>query len=79
MEITTSYFSIAGGCGAIFTADTGQFASPNYPKEYPNNKECVTTISVNPNKVVKLNFHRSVEKSEGFSWTGAVSQVVRHT
>ena len=47
------------GCGGVFTSDNGQFTSPSYPKEYPNNKECVTTISVNPSKVVKLNFHRS--------------------
>lgn len=47
-----------GGCGGNFTVDTGQFSSPNYPGDYPNNKECVTAIRVRPNKVVKLDFHR---------------------
>jgi len=44
-------------CGGNFSTDVGTFSSPSYPADYPNNKECVTTITVNPNKVVKLNFH----------------------
>lgn len=44
-------------CGGNFTTDVGTFSSPNYPADYPDNKECVTTIVVNPSKVVKLNFH----------------------
>ncbi|XP_029182362.2 A disintegrin and metalloproteinase with thrombospondin motifs 6-like [Acropora millepora] len=44
-------------CGGNFSTDIGTFSSPNYPADYPDNKECVTTITVNPNKVVKLNFH----------------------
>ncbi|XP_078346439.1 A disintegrin and metalloproteinase with thrombospondin motifs 6-like isoform X2 [Oculina patagonica] len=44
-------------CGGNFTTDVGTFSSPSYPADYPDNKECVTTITVNPNKVVKLNFH----------------------
>lgn len=44
-------------CGGNFTTDVGTFSSPNYPADYPDNKECITDITVNPNKVVKLNFH----------------------
>ncbi|KAM7451153.1 disintegrin and metalloproteinaseith thrombospondin motifs protein [Porites harrisoni] len=44
-------------CGGNFTTDVGTFSSPNYPADYPDNKECVTVINVNPNKVVKLKFH----------------------
>ena len=49
---------ISDNCGGNFSTDIGTFSSPNYPADYPDNKECVTTITVNPNKVVKLNFHR---------------------
>lgn len=44
-------------CGGNFTTDVGTFSSPSYPADYPDNKECVTTITVNPSKVIKLNFH----------------------
>jgi len=44
-------------CGGNFTTDVGTFSSPSYPADYPDNKECVTTVSVNPSKVIKLNFH----------------------
>lgn len=31
-------------CGGTFDAETGEIASPLYPKSYPNNVECVWRI-----------------------------------
>ncbi|XP_032220130.2 A disintegrin and metalloproteinase with thrombospondin motifs 6 isoform X2 [Nematostella vectensis] len=46
-----------GGCGGELKSDTGELSSPNFPANYPNNKECIHSISVSPGKVIKLDFH----------------------
>ncbi|KAK3730048.1 hypothetical protein QZH41_009566, partial [Actinostola sp. cb2023] len=46
-----------GGCGGNLTTDAGSLTSPNFPSDYPNNKECIHAINVSPGKVIKVDFH----------------------
>ncbi|KAI7802559.1 neuropilin and tolloid-like protein 2 [Triplophysa rosa] len=44
-------------CGTLIqTANGGSFSSPNYPKTYPANKECVYILEVHPRKRIQLVF-----------------------
>uniref|UniRef100_A0A8C5PBH1 Cubilin n=1 Tax=Leptobrachium leishanense TaxID=445787 RepID=A0A8C5PBH1_9ANUR len=43
-------------CHFMYTEATGVITSPNYPNNYPNDKECTYTISVEQNKQILLNF-----------------------
>ena len=45
-----------GECGGNFTTPNGVLTSPAYPDNYPNNADCVYTIS-HPNDIVVLTFH----------------------
>ncbi|XP_075684851.1 cubilin [Rhinoderma darwinii] len=55
---SASYVSInvSTACDVTYTEATGVFTSPNYPNNYPTNRECVYTISVEVNKQITLNF-----------------------
>ncbi|CAM9270170.1 unnamed protein product, partial [Lampetra planeri] len=55
---SASYTSIDAttDCGENFNSPTGSFSSPNYPNYYPNNRDCVFTITVPVNMQVTLNF-----------------------
>lgn len=43
-------------CGGPLASPTGYFASPNYPRHYPNNAYCVWTINVPLGSVLKIDF-----------------------
>ncbi|KAA0715174.1 Neuropilin and tolloid-like protein 2 [Triplophysa tibetana] len=44
-------------CGTLIqTANGGSFSSPNYPKTYPANKECVYILEAHPRKRIQLVF-----------------------
>eukprot|EP00795_Rhopilema_esculentum_P010253 gene10253-18947_t len=43
-----------GNCGGNITGLHGSFSSPNYPNHYPNNKECLSQVTVPDGKVVRL-------------------------
>ncbi|KAM8967664.1 cubilin [Pelodytes ibericus] len=55
---SANYISINAStvCNFAYTAATGAFTSPNYPNNYPNDKQCVYTISVEQNNQIMLNF-----------------------
>nr|DBA25188.1 TPA: hypothetical protein GDO54_012746 [Pyxicephalus adspersus] len=55
---SASYVSInaSTACDVAYTEATGVFTSPNYPNNYPNNKQCVYTITAEFNKQIMLNF-----------------------
>lgn len=55
-------------CGAVFRSPTGEFSSPNYPDNYPNNRECVFKIIVEVNMQIMLNV--TDFELEGFSSCG---------
>ncbi|XP_071443305.1 cubilin [Hetaerina americana] len=38
--------TITGGCGGIMHGNFGEISSPNYPKQYDNNVECLWEINV---------------------------------
>ncbi|XP_026057290.1 cubilin-like [Carassius auratus] len=42
-------------CSKVFRTPTGEFSSPNYPDNYPSNRECVYKIIVEVNMQIMLN------------------------
>ena len=46
----------AGNCGGNFTAPYSLLTSPSYPDNYPINKDCVYTITVDNDTVIELTF-----------------------
>ena len=53
-----SNFCFSDNCGGIYTDDHGNFTSPQYPNNYPNNMECVHIIQVEDGKAIQLDFDR---------------------
>ena len=45
-----------GACGGSFTTPQGIFTSPSYPENYPDNADCIYTISQPTGTVILLNF-----------------------
>ena len=43
-----------GACGGSFTTPQGIFTSPSYPENYPNNADCIYTISQPTGTVIQL-------------------------
>ena len=44
-------------CGGHLTGESGEFKSPNFPENYPDNAECTWEITVPEGKTVDLEFH----------------------
>lgn len=42
------------GCIDVFHGDAGTFQSPNYPKQYPNNVECLWEIYTQPGRGIEI-------------------------
>ncbi|XP_041458355.1 cubilin-like [Lytechinus variegatus] len=55
---TASYVAVNTStyCGGTLSGDTGVFSSPNYPNNYPNNRDCVWTINAPVGNQVSINF-----------------------
>ena len=49
-------FLVARKCGGILKGSKGEFTSPNYPKDYPNDQNCKWIIIGEPKKRIKLEF-----------------------
>ena len=45
-----------GACGGSFTTPNGILASPSYPENYPDDADCIFTISQPTSTVILLNF-----------------------
>ncbi|XP_070575221.1 scavenger receptor cysteine-rich domain-containing protein DMBT1-like [Ptychodera flava] len=54
--VTTNQGYTLGDCGGSFTQDSGFFASPLYPFDYPSDQECYYYITVSEGSVVTLEF-----------------------
>ncbi|XP_068694611.1 uncharacterized protein [Montipora foliosa] len=66
---TTSPPSFSGPCMYNLTDLQGNFTSPNYPFSYPNNLDCLWTITVTPGYYIHLNFSNfSLEGTYGLSF-----------
>ncbi|XP_067858399.1 deleted in malignant brain tumors 1 protein-like isoform X2 [Heptranchias perlo] len=50
-----SHHSEGASCGGYLVDDSGSFASPNYPQQYPINSQCTWYIRVGINQRIKLN------------------------
>ena len=46
-----------GACGGSFTTPNGILTSPSYPDNYPNNADCVYTISQPTGTAIVLTFY----------------------
>lgn len=42
------------GCGGAISQNSGSITSPNYPKKYKSNSDCIWVISVQPGKMIKF-------------------------
>ena len=52
----TFLFFFPGSCGHNFTDRQGNLTSPNYPYSYPNNLNCLRTITATPGDYIYLYF-----------------------
>lgn len=48
--------SICAECGGMLRALSGNFHSPNYPKNYDENENCEWLIDIEENHIISLNF-----------------------
>ena len=48
------------GCGGVYNQNSGVISSPSHPQFYPHGVNCTWYITVDPGKVVRLNFHTFV-------------------
>ncbi|KTF87440.1 hypothetical protein cypCar_00025640 [Cyprinus carpio] len=64
---SANYVSINAStdCSEVLRSPTGEFSSPNYPDNYPNNRDCVYKIIVEVNMQIMLNV--TDFELEGFS------------
>ena len=46
MTLLTNVVSYHYNCGGRLTGEYGEFTSPNYPNDYPNNAKCIWEITV---------------------------------
>ncbi|KAK6644342.1 hypothetical protein RUM43_000609 [Polyplax serrata] len=51
-----TYASASSACGGNLYGETGSFATPGYPSNYPTNSECVWVLRAAPGNKVQLNF-----------------------
>ncbi|XP_040608782.1 deleted in malignant brain tumors 1 protein isoform X4 [Mesocricetus auratus] len=64
---TTTPYNVDYTCGGYLTGHYGNFSSPFYPGNYPNNARCVWNILVPSNNRVTLNF-RDLQLEGGCSY-----------
>ena len=55
-NIEATCVAAMAGCGGDYTSEEGIIISPNYPNAYPQNANCIWTITVPQSEVVTLNF-----------------------
>ena len=47
---------LSSGCDKVFTEDSGEVLSPNYPEQHPQPTECNFNINVTSGKSITLTF-----------------------
>ncbi|KAL3836256.1 hypothetical protein ACJMK2_021695 [Sinanodonta woodiana] len=52
-----TYTFITGGCGGLYHSSSGFLSSPNWPRSYPHNVECIWDIIVQTGYFVQLIFN----------------------
>uniref|UniRef100_A0A1B6C4Q2 Cubilin n=2 Tax=Clastoptera arizonana TaxID=38151 RepID=A0A1B6C4Q2_9HEMI len=55
--------SSSTGCGGILTAPSGFITTPNFPRHYYKNSECIWKITVNHGSKIQLEFEKLVLQS----------------
>ncbi|XP_004716072.1 cubilin [Echinops telfairi] len=65
-EITYEVINAATACSEDYTMASGTFTSPNYPNNYPDNRECIYRITVGTSQQIALHFTNfSLEEAFG--------------
>ena len=65
-QVCNANLFVSTGCSSYLSGYYGSFNSPNYPYNYPDNKNCVWTISVPYGRYVSLEFRSfSLESGSG--------------
>lgn len=54
--IYSFYFFLESDCQFTLTEDSGKFQTPDFPKKYPNDIECIWNIQVQAGRFVLLSF-----------------------
>lgn len=54
------FLHVSGECGGEHKKNEGFITSPGFPNNYPNGKECIHSIVVPDDKIVKLVFRRLI-------------------
>lgn len=54
-----TYASASSACGGNLYGETGSFATPGYPSNYPTNSECVWVLRAAPGIRIHRNVHTS--------------------
>ncbi|XP_067017043.1 CUB and sushi domain-containing protein 3-like isoform X1 [Acropora muricata] len=60
----------SGSCGYNFTDRQGNLTSPNYPYSYPNNLNCLWTITATPGDCIYLYFTYFYVQGYYYPWSG---------
>ncbi|XP_011500246.1 PREDICTED: cubilin-like, partial [Ceratosolen solmsi marchali] len=55
-QATYVFINNTYNCGGHYFAEMGYIRSPNYPKKYPKNKECIWIIEAQNKYLISLNF-----------------------
>lgn len=53
---TATWQTVPSICGGSFNEDSGLFATPNWPYNYPDNAQCLWTITAPAGKIIQLSF-----------------------
>ncbi|KAK2547007.1 Tolloid-like protein 2 [Acropora cervicornis] len=62
------FFFFPGSCGYNFTDRQANLTSPNYPYSYPNNLNCLWTITTTPGNYIYLYFTYFYVQGYYYSW-----------
>ena len=66
--------NVAGSCGGLLLAPSGQLTSPNYPDDYDNNLDCFWNITI-PFGIITLNFTDVYTESCIYDWLKVLHEV----
>ncbi|XP_075408563.1 cubilin [Tenrec ecaudatus] len=65
-EITYEVINAATACSEDYSTASGTFTSPNFPNNYPDNRECIYRITVGTSQQIALHFTNfSLEEAIG--------------
>ena len=58
LRIMIAFRTCEAACGGFVTNLDGEITSPNFPREYPNNKQCIWQIVAPPQHKITIQFDK---------------------